>query len=90
MENIGIKELRDGLSGILKKVENGVVIRIMRHGKAVAELKPIMTDRKQLLLSNLKENDILGGGCGSIGLLKSVKNRLPDMPVSDMIAEDRR
>jgi antitoxin (DNA-binding transcriptional repressor) of toxin-antitoxin stability system len=90
MENIGVKELRDGLSSILKKVENGVVIRIMRHGKAVAELKPLMTNRKQLLLNNLKENDMLGGGSGSIGLLKSVKNRLPDGPVSDMIAEDRR
>lgn len=90
MEDIGVKELRDNLSNILRKVENGEVIRIMRHGKAVAEINPLLTDREQVLINRLKKSDMLGGGGGSIGLLKSVKNRLPDGPVSDMIAEDRR
>jgi len=90
MENIGVKELRDSLSSILKKVENGEVIRVMRHGKAVVELKPLITNKEQVLITNLKEKDILAGGMGNIGPLKSVKNLMPDMPVSDFVIEDRR
>ena len=90
MINIGVKEFRDSLSATLKKVEDGEIIRIMRHGKAVAELKPLITPSEQLLLNNLKNKDMLGGGKGNIGLIKSVKNKAPDMPVSDFIAQDRK
>ena len=90
MENIGVKELRDSLSNILRKVEGGQVIRIVRHGKAVAELRPLLTSKEQQLINKLKEDDLLGGGSGSVGILKSVKNQLPDRPVSDLITEDRR
>jgi len=90
MENIGVKELRDNLSNILKKVENGEVIRIMRHGKAVAEINPLLSDKDQLFINHLKKSDMVGGGSGSIGLLRSVKNLSPDKPVSDIVVEDRR
>ncbi|MBU1055301.1 MAG: hypothetical protein KKC46_15980 [Proteobacteria bacterium] len=90
MENVGVKELRDSLSIILKKVENGEIIKIMRHGKAVAELKPLVTPSEQMLLNNLKNKGVLGGGNGNIGFIKSVKNKIPDMPVSDLITQDRK
>lgn len=90
MEDIGVKELRDRLSNILRKVEGGQVIRIVRHGKAVAELRPLLASKEQRLINKLKEDDLLGGGSGNVGMLKSVKNQLPDRPVSDLITEDRR
>ena len=90
MESIGVKELRDNLSRILKKVENGSVIRVLRHGKAVVELQPLITNKEHILLNQLKEKDILGGGTGHISSIKSVKNLKPDRPVSDLVIEDRR
>ena len=90
MESIGVKEFRDNLSKILKKVENGAVIRVLRYGKAVVELQPIITDKEHKLLHQLKEKDILGGGTGHINSLKSVKNLKPDRPVSDLVIEGRR
>ena len=90
MESIGVKELRDNLSRILKKVENGSVIRVLRHGKAVVELQPLITNKEHIILNQLKEKDILGGGTGHISSIKSVKNLKPDRPVSDLVIEDRR
>ena len=89
MENIGVKELRDNLSNILKKVENGEVIRIMRHGKAVVEMQPLIQSKEQKLLNTLKKKGILGGGKGVIGKIKTIRNIRPDRPVSEIIVEDR-
>jgi len=89
MESIGVKELRDNLSRVLKKVENGAVIRVLRHGKAVVELQPLIVNKEYKLLNLLKEKDILGGGSGHISSIKSVKNVQPDKPVSDLVIEDR-
>ena len=90
MENIGVKELRDNLSSILKKVENGEIIRIMRHGKAVVEMHPLMESKEQKLLNALQKKGIWGGGTGVIGKIKTIKNSKPHKPVSDIIVEDRR
>ena len=85
MENIGVKELRDNLSSVLKKVENGEIIRIMRHGKAVVEMLPLTQSKEQKLLNALQNKGILGGGTGNVGNIKSIKNLKPDKPVSEMI-----
>ena len=91
METIGVKELRDNLSRILKKVERGEVIRVLRHGRDVVELRPVVKNSEQELLSRLKGKNLLeGGGIGNIGSVKTVKNLKPEAPVSDLIAEDRR
>lgn len=90
MESIGVKELRDNLSRILKRVEKGEVIRVLRHGKAVVELQPSIRSREQDLLNRLRDQDMVAGGAGKIGALKSVKNLRQDMPISDMVIEDRR
>ncbi|MDY7030717.1 MAG: type II toxin-antitoxin system prevent-host-death family antitoxin [Thermodesulfobacteriota bacterium] len=90
MENIGVKELRDNLSRILKRVEQGEVIRVIRHGKDIVELRPIEKNIKQDFLNRLKDKDISRGGAGKMCPVKSVKNLRPDMPVSDLVVEDRR
>jgi prevent-host-death family protein len=90
MESIGVKELRDNLSRILKKVENGEEIRILRHGKPVVELQPAKKSKEKNLLNRLKKREILAGGSGNIGSCNSIVNLRPDLPVSDLILEDRK
>ncbi|MBW1690616.1 MAG: type II toxin-antitoxin system Phd/YefM family antitoxin [Deltaproteobacteria bacterium] len=91
METIGVKELRDNLSRILKKVASGEVIRVLRHGRDMVELRPLVKNSEQELLSRLKEKNLLEGrGIRVIGSIKTVKNLKPEAPVSDLIAEDRR
>ena len=90
MEGIGVKELRDNLSRILKRVEKGEAIKILRHGHIIAELKPSVTSKEQGLIMRLKDQNMISGGPGKIGALKTVKNLKPDMPVSDFVIEDRR
>ena len=90
METIGIKQLRDHLSNILKRVEKGDVIRIVRHGKDIGELRPIHKDIEKEFLDHLKNKHLSGGGTGKIGQVKSVKNLKPEMPISDIVIEDRR
>ena len=62
MASIGVKELRDNLSRVLREVEKGKVIRVLRHGKDVVELRPVRTRPNQELVDRLKEMDLLGGG----------------------------
>lgn len=90
METIGVKRLRDSLSRILRRVEDGEVIRVMRHGKEVVELRPVSTIPEQEVLYRLKDKGLVRGGAGKIGVVKSVKNTKPEMPISDLVAEDRR
>ncbi len=91
MEIVGIKQLRDNLSRILKRVESGEVVRVVRHGKDVVEMRPVTKDPGQELLIRLRDKNLLeGGGSRVIGSVKTVKNLTPQAPVSDLIAEDRR
>ena len=90
METIGVKQFRDNLSRIIKKVEKGAVIRVLRHGKDVLELRPITMTVEQEFLNHLRDRELLGGGTGKIGRVKTVKNLKPKMPVSDLVIQDRR
>ena len=90
METIGVKELRNNLSRILKRVEKGTVVTVLRHGKDVVELRPITKSTEQKLLNRLRDKDLLGGGPGEIGPVKTIKNLKPEMPVSDLVIRDRR
>ena len=90
MENIGVRQFRDNLSQILKRVEQGEIIKIVRHGQDIAELRPIERNIEQQVLNRLQISDIIGGGKGEIGTVKTVKNLKPDRPVSDIVSEDRR
>jgi antitoxin (DNA-binding transcriptional repressor) of toxin-antitoxin stability system len=90
METIAVKQFRDNLSEILKRVEKGQLMRVLRHGKEVVELRPIDNKREQEISNRLKDKELLGGGTGVIGSVKSVKNRKPEMPISDLVTKDRR
>jgi antitoxin (DNA-binding transcriptional repressor) of toxin-antitoxin stability system len=90
MDTVGIKELRDNLSRILKMVEQGKVITVLRHGKGIVELRPTKGDRAREVSDRLREKKVLSGGTGKIGPLKTVVNRKPDQPVSDLVIEERR
>ena len=90
MESVGVKELRDNLSSILKKVEDGEVVRVMRHGKDVVEMQPLIQRKEKKLIDILQKKGVLGGGTGVIGKIKTIKNTKPDKPISDFIIEDRR
>jgi antitoxin (DNA-binding transcriptional repressor) of toxin-antitoxin stability system len=90
MEIIGVKELRDNLSAILQKVENGEIVTIQRHGKGIAELRPQKKSEAVEAVLNLKRKGLLDGGSGVIPNTRRVKNRQPAKPISDMIIEDRR
>jgi antitoxin (DNA-binding transcriptional repressor) of toxin-antitoxin stability system len=90
MLSIGTKELRDNLSRFLKLAERGEVIRVLRHGKEIVELRPIQENTEQNFLLRLKDRDMLGGGTGKIGPVKTVKNRRPNLPISDLVTEERR
>ncbi len=90
MTSIGVKELRDNLSRVLREVEKGKVIRVLRHGKDVVELRPVSKSPQQALVDRLEQMDLLGGGAGRVGSIKTVRNRTPDKPVSDFVREDRR
>ncbi|MBW2195223.1 MAG: hypothetical protein JRF37_06500 [Deltaproteobacteria bacterium] len=90
METIGVKRLRDNLSFILKSVEKGAVIRVLRHGKDIVELRPITKSAEQALANRLRGKGYLGGGKGEIGAVKTVKNVKPKMPISDLVIQDRR
>ena len=90
METIGVKQLRDNLSRVIKRVEKGAVVRVVRHGKDVVELRPVSKTIEQEFLNRLRDKDLLGGGTGKIGPVKTVKNLKPEMPVSDLVIRDRR
>lgn len=90
MESIGIKQLRENLSRILERVEKGEIIKVSRHGKGIAELRPMEEDKEQALVAQLEAKGLLGGrGKGIIGPVKNVENLKPEKPISDFVIEDR-
>jgi prevent-host-death family protein len=90
MNTVGIKQLRDNLSKILRMVENGKVVTISRHGREVVQLKPVENNREKELLIRLREKHLSQGAAGKIGAIRTVKNRKPENPVSDLVIEERR
>jgi antitoxin (DNA-binding transcriptional repressor) of toxin-antitoxin stability system len=48
MKTVSFTEFRKHASNLLSDVENGENLLIMRHGKAIAEIKPVVQDSKNL------------------------------------------
>lgn len=91
MESIGVKELRNNLSRVIKMVEKGKVIQVLRHGKRVLELRPTSaSDPHHDLVERLASRNLVEGGGGRIGPVKGIRNRKPGIQVSDFVVEDRR
>ena len=63
---------------------------MLGHGKGVVELRPVEKSPELDLVNLIKEKDVLGGGTGITGPIKTVKNLKPELPISDMVIKDRR
>ena len=86
---VGIRELRDHLSAILREVAEGRTVRIQQRGRTIALLSPAEdgaseADFDALLRSGLIEGD----GIGPFGL--SNAPAFGGKPVSDAVVQDRR
>ncbi|MCF8078545.1 MAG: hypothetical protein K9K88_04610 [Desulfobacterales bacterium] len=91
METLGIKELRDRLSQVIRSGEKGLVVRIVRHGVAVAELRPIPKDRAQETRKRLADKGLRKGGSGRVRKSRRIPHRrCYSGSVSDLVVEDRR
>ena len=49
MQTMSLSEFRAHVSEMLDLVEKGETVRILRHGKAVAELVPVLQDHAEAL-----------------------------------------
>ena len=90
METVGVKELREALSRVLREVEKGRGVRIVRHGVPIAELQPVPRDRAQSVQKQLRDSGLLGGGGGRVGRIGRVPGRGKGKSVSDLVLEERR
>ncbi len=90
MESIGVKELRDQLSRVLREVERGRGVRILRHGVPVAELQPVAKSEAQAVRQRLQRIGVLGGGNGRVRKCQPIAARPGSRQVSDWVIEERR
>ena len=90
MLSVCVKELRETLSTVLRRVQAEEIVQVVRHGKGIAEIRPIEDSEERNALVHLRNIGILGGGAGQIGEVKSVRNRKPDKLISDLVLEGRR
>jgi prevent-host-death family protein len=84
MDSVGIRELRDGLSGFLAAVRSGRTITVTDHGRPVARIVPVTgpTPLERLVAE---------------GLVQPAQQRRRSLPVpvaangsvSDLVAEQR-
>lgn len=87
--NIGVRELRDGLSRHLQMVREGQEITVTDHGKPVARLVPI---NQESPLERLIAEGVVtrASNRGSRGMLPEPIKPRSGMTVSDLISEQRR
>jgi prevent-host-death family protein len=83
--NVGVRELRDGLSKHLAEVRSGRTITVTDHGRPIARIVPV--DRLTRLEQLVAE--------GKISPAKQSKQPAPkaletESTVSDLISEQRR
>lgn len=55
MHSLPLTEFRANVSAMLDLVEQGQTVRILRHGKAVAELVPVRSDAEPKALPHWKQ-----------------------------------
>jgi prevent-host-death family protein len=86
MVNIGVRELRDGLSKHLALVKEGETITVTEHGRAIARIVPAGPSKLDELIAQ-----------GRVTPAKKPKTPLPPplklrdgAAVSDLIADQRR
>lgn len=89
MSHVGVRELKNGLSRYLKRVQEGEEIVVTERGRSVARLVPVNgSNLKEELQPLLREGAIRWDGGKPRGAKKRpvVRGKI----LSEMILEDRR
>lgn len=87
--NVGVRELRDGLSRYLASVRDGEEITVTDHGKPVAKLVPINQESplERLIADGVVTPAMNRGGRGE---LPPPIDAGPDARLSELVIEMRR
>ena len=83
--DVGIKELRDGLSRHLAEVRSGATVTITDHGHPIARIIPV--DRPSRFEQLINEGRITRAARGKLPSAEPLKS---SGTVSDLVAEQRR
>lgn len=84
---VGIRDLKNGLSRYLKRVQKGESVVVTEHGRPVARIVPIgLSEHFERLMS---EGRVTWSG-RRFRPPSKVPRPTPGSPVSDYVGEDRR
>lgn len=76
MVDVPARELRNDVSGVLRRVEAGERLRVTVSGRAVAELIPLATRQQTMAWEQFAQQ--LDGGRADQGLARDLAALLPD------------
>jgi len=76
MTDIPARDLRNDVSGVLRRVEAGERLRVTVSGRPVAELIPLPTRRQTMTWTHFERH--LDGGRADPGLTGDLAELLPD------------
>lgn len=88
--NVGVRELRDNLSRYLERVRAGAEIVVTDRGRAVARVVPIEDGQRQPSALDRLIADGLASGPTSMRRLLPERRTAAKLPVSPLVAEQRR
>jgi prevent-host-death family protein len=89
MAQVGVRELKDRLSGYLKRVQGGEEIVVTERGRSVARIVPVKTSSlKRALEPMLREGAVRWSGGKPRGA--SRRPVIRGRTLADMVKEDRR
>ena len=89
MQRVGVRRLRDGLSGYIRRVAKGERIVVTEHDRPVASLGPVTeSDEDRVLLELVREGRAEWGGGKPEGVRKAPRVSGPS--VSQAVVEDRQ
>ncbi len=88
--NVSVRELKDGLSGYLRRVRAGERVVVTDRGRAIAELRPLHVDKldSEERLARLAESGELRRP-GGRGLADVEPVRVKGRPLSATLLENR-
>ncbi len=86
---IGIRELKDKLSAVLRRVKNGETVTITDRKKAIAILVPAVAGYSDKIIQELAKSGRLSWSGGKPSGCKNPP-RVRGPSVSDAVLEDRR
>ena len=81
---MGIRELRDGLTSVIRRVRSGEIIEITHHGETVALLSPVPDDHIERLIAT----GVMTRGRPWTGLPKA-EPALSGLTSEEILADDR-